>query len=150
MPGIGESRDARIGPDAGVVEALLARVIFNGELPVLIAMACEEAMKPGTASDPARQSHPRVMAAVRAYANWTEAKEQPMATDVGREIESPGGMGAEPEVLPLSLAGNWVAWSSDGMRIVAAAPTIEEAERLAFEAGEPEPILERHPGRHPL
>jgi hypothetical protein len=53
----------------------------------------------------------------------------------------------EPEILPLSLAGKWVAWSSDGMRIVGSGDTIEEAERLAAESGEPEPIFELHPGR---
>ena len=46
------------------------------------------------------------------------------------------------------MAGKWVAWSSDGMRIVAADEDIVKAERLAIEAGEPEPILERHPGRY--
>jgi hypothetical protein len=56
----------------------------------------------------------------------------------------------EPEILPLSLAGKWVAWSSDGMRIVASAVTSEEAERLAIAAGEPEPILQPHPGRYRL
>ena len=53
-----------------------------------------------------------------------------------------------PESLPLSLAGRWVAWSADGMRIVASAVTSDEALDLAHEAGEPEPILQRHTGRH--
>ena len=52
----------------------------------------------------------------------------------------------EPEVLPQSLAGNWIAWSFDGLRIVAHAKTLEEAEQLAHAAGEPEPIFEFHPG----
>ena len=56
----------------------------------------------------------------------------------------------EPEVLPLELAGNWIAWSGDGLRIVAYAPELVEAERLAHAAGEPEPILQRHPGRYRL
>jgi hypothetical protein len=70
-----------------------------------------------------------------------------MATETTQESEPAKPVPGEPEILPLSLAGKWVAWSSDGMRIVAAAPTIEEAEQLAAEAGEAEPILERHPGR---
>ena len=53
----------------------------------------------------------------------------------------------EPEVLPLSLAGNWIAWSADGLRIVAYHKTLVGAEELAHAAGEPEPIFERHPGR---
>jgi len=52
----------------------------------------------------------------------------------------------EPEVLPLSLVGNWIAWSSDGLRIIAYAKTLIEVEKLAHAAGEPEPIFERHPG----
>ena len=52
----------------------------------------------------------------------------------------------EPEVLPLWLAGNWVAWSEDGLRIVAYAPTLVEAEELAHAVGEPDPIFQLHPG----
>ncbi len=52
----------------------------------------------------------------------------------------------EPEVLPLALAGNWIAWSGDGLKIVAYAKTLVEAEELAHAAGEPEPIMQRHPG----
>ena len=70
-----------------------------------------------------------------------------MATEVKSLSDYQDSEDQEPEVLPLSLAGKWVAWSSDGLRIVAAADTIDEAERLAAEAGEPEPIFERHPGR---
>ncbi len=70
-----------------------------------------------------------------------------MATDISQEVGQAKPQAREPEVLPLSLAGQWVAWSSDGMQIVAAASTIAEAERLATEAGEAEPILELHPGR---
>lgn len=73
-----------------------------------------------------------------------------MDMDVQHLIDTTGAAVEEPEVLPLSLAGLWVAWSSDGLRIVASATTIEEAERLAAIAGEPEPILDRHPGRHRL
>ena len=56
----------------------------------------------------------------------------------------------EPEVLPLALAGNWIAWSGDGLRIVAYAPELVEAEELAHAAGEPEPIMQRHPGAYRL
>ncbi len=70
-----------------------------------------------------------------------------MATDIRPAQPTERPKAEEPEILPLSLAGKWVAWSSDGMRIVAAASTIEEAERLAADAGEPEPIMELHPGR---
>ena len=65
-----------------------------------------------------------------------------MATDTQRSQTVKPEAG-EPEPVPLSAVGKWVAWSSDGLRIVAAAETIEEAERLAAEAGEPEPIMDR-------
>lgn len=64
------------------------------------------------------------------------------ATAPERRPVTPGG----PEVLPLWLAGHWVAWSGDGQRIVAYARKLVEAEELAHAVGEPEPILERHPG----
>ncbi len=70
-----------------------------------------------------------------------------MSMEVKPQVGHRDSPSQEPEILPLSLAGKWVAWSSDGMRIVASAETIDEAERLAAEVGEPEPIFERHPGR---
>jgi hypothetical protein len=70
-----------------------------------------------------------------------------MATEVKPQTNPPGSSSLEPEVLPLSLAGKWVAWSSDGIRIVASGSTIDEANQLAAEAGEAQPILELHPGR---
>ena len=70
--------------------------------------------------------------------------------DDGASTVLKGGRGAHPvpDSLPLALAGLWVAWSADGMRIVASALTSDEALDLAHEAGEPEPILQRHSGRH--
>ncbi len=72
-----------------------------------------------------------------------------MATDIRRSdpIKPPTD---EPEVVPLACVGRWVAWSSDGMRILAVADTIEEAERLAAGVGEPDPILQRPPAPHRL
>jgi len=79
-----------------------------------------------------------------------EPTRRPMATEVKPQANDAGSPSQEPEILPLSLVGKWVAWSSDGMRIVASAVTSEEAERLAIAAGEPEPILQPHPGRYRL
>ena len=72
-----------------------------------------------------------------------------MATNVRRLADNEPTVD-EPDILPLTAVGRWVAWSSDGMRILAVAETIEEAERLAAEAGEAEPILERPPAPHRL
>ncbi len=54
----------------------------------------------------------------------------------------------EPDILPLSLAGKWVAWTNDGMHIVGSGDTIEEAERNAAKNGEAEPMLEFHSFRY--
>jgi hypothetical protein len=72
-----------------------------------------------------------------------------MATDIRRPDSAKPPTG-EPEIVPVAYVGRWVAWSSDGMRILAVADTIEEVERLAAEVGEPDPILERPPVPHRL
>lgn len=72
-----------------------------------------------------------------------------MAIDV-RSSERPRSQEVEPEIVPLAYVGKWVAWSADGMRIVAVADGLDEAYRLAAEAGEPEPMMERPPAPHRL
>ena len=54
----------------------------------------------------------------------------------------------EPEIPPLEAAGKWIAWSLDGMRILAIGDTIEEVEQKAHEAGEPEPMFQVGPYPH--
>ena len=51
-----------------------------------------------------------------------------------------------PQSMPLALAGRWVAWSSDGLRIIGSGKTLEEAEAVATAAGEEDPIFEVSPG----
>jgi hypothetical protein len=127
------------------LEDLVDTITFNGHLAALIAIACEKASlyQPPSHADPGHAPHPGVQAAIRAFAAWKQAEGQPMATDTHQYSDHAEPIGEEPEVLPLSLVGKWVAWSSDGMRIVASAETSEEAQRLAIEVGEPEPILHR-------
>ncbi len=48
----------------------------------------------------------------------------------------------EREIPPRHLAGKWIAWSRDGMRIIAIGPTFEEARAKGREAGVPEPLVE--------
>jgi hypothetical protein len=52
----------------------------------------------------------------------------------------------EPQSMPMELAGRWVAWSSDGMRILGSGKTLEEAEAIATAAGEQDAIFEVAPG----
>ncbi len=143
---------AQLADDPAMLDLLVGKILLNGDLLALISGACEQALKNESTSlaGSGTTPHPGVQAAIGAYAAWKRAKEGSMNTEV-RLNPGPGDLPAgEPEVLPLSLAGKWVAWSSDGMRIVAASESSAEAERLAIAAGEPEPILERHPGRYRL
>jgi hypothetical protein len=145
----GKPVEAGISSD---VERLIDDMTFEGNLASMIACACEKAMmyQPPSHADPGLAPHPGVQAAISAFAAWKLAEGQVMATDITQHSDQTKQTVAEPEILPLSLAGKWVAWSSDGMRIVAFSETSDEAERLAISAGELEPILERHPGRYRL
>ena len=48
----------------------------------------------------------------------------------------------QPESVPLELAGKWIAWSGDGLRIIGSGDTLDDAEKAASQAGEKEPIFE--------
>jgi hypothetical protein len=52
-----------------------------------------------------------------------------------------------PEAVPLALAGRWIAWSADGLRIIGSGATLLDAEEAAANAGETEPIFERAAGK---
>jgi len=40
-----------------------------------------------------------------------------------------------PETIPLAYAGKWLAWSGDGLRILAVGDSFEDCERAAQAAG---------------
>lgn len=125
--------------DPDNLEWLVGTVWMSGNLEALIAFACEDALANDQPPevDPDRVRHPGARAAIEAYAAWKQAE----GRDVPINILRPEADRA-PEVPSPSLVGKWVSWSSDGLRIVASAETREEAERLAIEAGEPDPILD--------
>jgi hypothetical protein len=50
-----------------------------------------------------------------------------------------------PQTVPRAYAGRWVAWSPDGLTIVAVGDSFEEAGRVAAEGGFPEVAVERMP-----
>ena len=50
-----------------------------------------------------------------------------------------------PQTIPLEFAGRWIAWSPDGMKIVASGGSFEEAEQAAAAAGFAEVAVERVP-----
>jgi hypothetical protein len=133
-----EAQWADLCNDPDALEVLVEEASMSGNLEAPIAFACEEAMANDPPPDAAR--HAGARAAIEAYAAWKQAAGRDVPINVLHPDADPG---PEPEILPLSMLGKWVAWSSDGLRIVASAETIEEAERLAAEAGEPEPIMHR-------
>jgi hypothetical protein len=47
--------------------------------------------------------------------------------------------------VPIELGGRWIAWTADGLRIVAHADTLDGCELAAEHAGEKEPSFERTP-----
>jgi hypothetical protein len=53
-----------------------------------------------------------------------------------------------PETVPLALAGRWIAWSADGLRIIGSGATLKDAEDVASQAGENEPIFQRAFGKY--
>jgi hypothetical protein len=50
-----------------------------------------------------------------------------------------------PQVVPREYAGKWLAWSPDGLRIVAVADSFEDCERAAAAAGFTAVAIDRVP-----
>jgi hypothetical protein len=74
------------------------------------------------------------------------SKSQATSKDPRKRRRAEGGENKVPQSMPLELAGRWVAWSSDGLRIIGSGKTLEEAEAAAAAAGEDDPMLEVAPG----
>jgi hypothetical protein len=49
------------------------------------------------------------------------------------------------QTVPVELGGKWIAWSSNGMRIVASGDTLDECETAAKKEGEKDPSFEKAP-----
>ena len=66
-----------------------------------------------------------------------------------KRVGSNGGVGRgrakEPQSIPRELAGRWIAWSADGLRIIGSGATFQEAIEAAEAAGDPEAIFEVAP-----
>lgn len=63
---------------------------------------------------------------------------------VGNDTHAPSISTASP-VVPLHHAGQWIAWNSDGTRIVSSGRTLQEAAQAAAAAGETHPIFTKVP-----
>lgn len=149
---------SRTDPRAGVasaagarneLDALVARAVFEGRLAELIALACEAGLEyfPPDHVDPGAPPQRGVRAAIRAFGASKHSQEGSMGMEA-RPSSARRPIVAEPAVVPLSCVGRWIAWSADGTRILGVGETMDEAERLAAVAGEPEPILERPMAPH--
>lgn len=51
----------------------------------------------------------------------------------------------EPQTIPLELGGQWLAWSADGLRIIAHSATLPECKAAATAAGENDPCFQKAP-----
>jgi hypothetical protein len=49
------------------------------------------------------------------------------------------------QAVPAELGGKWIAWASNGTRIVASGDTLDECEAAAERAGETDPSFEKAP-----
>jgi hypothetical protein len=139
MPGLDGGRDA-LGAEydqasqakesrAGTsYEALVYQALHEGGLTALLDAALDGAMglKPSDLGD---EIPPGVRAAIEAYRSCKSGQGGPMSTNVRRSSAR------RPQTITRDLAGKWIAWSEDGLKIVAVGDSFEDCERKAVEAG---------------
>jgi hypothetical protein len=58
---------------------------------------------------------------------------------------TPDNIPPKRQAVPKELGGKWIAWSSNGTRIVAHGDTLDECEKAAAKAGERDPSFEKTP-----
>lgn len=51
----------------------------------------------------------------------------------------------EPQTIPLELGGQWIAWSADGLRIIAHGETLPECKQAAQASAEADPCFQKVP-----
>jgi len=110
------------------LESIVARACLDGRLLELIEIAFE-GLGRGGLSDFNAKPNPKLQAAIAAYHNDEEGQGGPMDTDV-----RPSKKG-RPQTIPRAYAGKWIAWSQDGMRIVAVGESFDDCEQAAVKAG---------------
>lgn len=59
-----------------------------------------------------------------------------------RSGRSRAGVLKRPQIVPREYTGKWLAWTPDGLRILAAADTAVEARAEAIRLGQPDAIFE--------
>jgi hypothetical protein len=140
MPGIDDTREVRATNmdqasdsksdvlDRGDLESFAYRLVIEGRVPELLDLLFENTG--GLTSDLlGSEPHPGIQAAYEAYRNWKQSQGGDMHTDV-RPTER-----ERPQTIPREYAGKWIAWSEDGLRIVAVGGSFDDCERLAVDAG---------------
>lgn len=63
-------------------------------------------------------------------------------------MQQPTNKPASRPVVPKELAGKWIAWNSQGTKIIASANDIRAARDQAVAAGEQDPIVDWVPPAH--
>jgi hypothetical protein len=140
MPGIDDSPnvpDANVGQsgeldnpevDGDDLEIVVMDAMKNGRLGELLEFTLEVSLDAG-AQEPGGEPRPGVEVAIDAFRAWKRTQGGVMATDQKRSRKG------KPQTVPLAYAGKWVAWSADGLRILAVGDSFEDCEQKALEAG---------------
>jgi len=112
------------------LESIFAGACLDGRLLELIEIALD-GLGHHDLSDISVKPNPKLQAAIEAYHNYDESQGGDMDTDV-----RPSKKG-RPQTITREYAGKWIAWSEDGMRIVAVGESFEDCERATEAVGIP-------------
>jgi hypothetical protein len=100
--------------------------------------------KPKVEAATALSKHAKKSDGEHAVSNVAKAQRGTLESDSGTDVSRSD----EPQAVPLALAGRWIAWSADGLRIIGSGATLKDAEGVALQAGEIEPIFQRAVGMY--
>ncbi len=137
---------------AVLLESVQRRLIASGSQLDVVAERVFAMIKPrGTKTNP-RKPKVDTPAALpkRLRKNGVKQALVKHANPSGRTSEAGDVIGVnrsdEPQLIPPALAGRWIAWSADGLRIVGSGVSLVDAEQAASQVGETDPIFERAAG----
>jgi hypothetical protein len=112
------------------LEVIAFGVMRNGQMNELLELVFEGIGDLGS-GDLGGKPRPGIQAAIDAYRAWKRTQGGDMSANVGRSMKR------RPDTVPLAYAGKWIAWSADGLRILAVGDSFEDCEQKALEAGFP-------------
>jgi hypothetical protein len=112
------------------LEIIVSRVMTNGQMNDLLKIVFERIDDLGS-NDLGGKPRPEIQAAIDTYRRWKRTQGGGMNANIKRSRKR------RPDTVPLAYAGKWVAWSADGLRILAVGDSFEDCELKAVEAGFP-------------